>query len=940
MTTNNMLSTGHDVFSTPTRTPIPKISSPAAKNFKVAVRVRPQNSTEHGHRTVINVLDKNVLCFDPLVEEPITASPGRRQRGTKPIMGKKQKNISYAFDEIFDADSSQQEVFEGTTKHLIDGVLDGINATTFAYGATGAGKTHTMLGTEEQPGVMVLTIQELYRRMAENASEKTYEVEVTYVEVYNEMLKDLLEPGMGKSLPLREDKDKGMIVHGLSNHYPKDAEELFQMLAIGNKNRTQHATDANASSSRSHAVFTVYISQRDRTASLKSEVRTAKLLLIDLAGSERALATTNRGERMREGANINKSLLALGNCINALVHISDLRSKGKVSHGHVPYRDSLLTRLLKDSLGGNSRTVMIANVSSSSLWYEDLHNTLKYANRAKSIKVRAVRNSVAVTAHVSEYKVIMNSLKDEIQELKQKLHDAQAIIDSAPKMIDQAPADSEQLHRSKLLAHSIDELRDNYADALQEHDAAMREERHLALTHSQIKRLADRIPKALLSPTTREKFSQQFVAHMRQVTDKSSVIKQRIRLHEAKVEAILSQYKNAETMISQQLTDKTLRAEALLRLCKSRSSVELRCHVKAATWKDVIELQRQEIMLNEAHIHSLCDLVGSYIAGKSERSTDADVYRMMCALVSQTGQITGGQLTPSNRQTATRMETDDVDMDIAAPFNNTFQTNASANFNSSTLINHTNGNGSALVTPITVRSILRTPGPEILSALKKKVTINEQENVITQPSPPKGKNFSIGTTTGSFNLARPSPTYHFPHTSTISHTNPSYSQSQPYQQLSSVHTSDSSTNQINRSMHAPHTTTITNMSSSHRPSFGASDSHESFRRTSIGNKISGAKEYSRISHATPRVGTTPQTGTRTITPTSANRARTQSMHTMGFLRPTTASRARTSTTTPSATTSASTKAIQRGSQEKKRQKSRMKVYSPNNNSYDQNLCET
>ncbi|NWX94183.1 KI18B protein, partial [Nothoprocta pentlandii] len=276
----------------------------------------------------------------------------------------------------------------------------------FAYGATGAGKTYTMLGSEKSPGIMYLTMAELYRRIEARKDEKSCEVLVSYQEVYNEQIHDLLEPK--GPLAIREDPEKGVVVQGLSFHQPKSAEQLLEMLANGNRNRTQHPTDANATSSRSHAIFQIYVKQQDRVVGLTQDLQVAKMSLIDLAGSERASVTKARGERLREGANINRSLLALINVINAL---ADAKSKKT----HVPYRDSKLTRLLKDSIGGNCRTVMIAAVSPSALAYEDTYNTLKYANRAKDIKLALKSNVLSLDCHISKYAAICEQLKAEVR---------------------------------------------------------------------------------------------------------------------------------------------------------------------------------------------------------------------------------------------------------------------------------------------------------------------------------------------------------------------------------------------------------------------------------------------------------------------------------------------------------------------------------------------
>ncbi|XP_077994316.1 kinesin-like protein KIF18A [Glandiceps talaboti] len=382
-------------------------------NVKVVVRVRPENEHEiaSNSKSVVKVLDENILIFDPNEDSTPSFFHGKRRPG-RDLLKRKNKDMRFAFDQVFDADVSQQEVYEKTTKSIIDGVLNGYNCSVFAYGATGAGKTFTMLGSPNSPGVIFNTMVELYRRIEDIRDEKTCDVAVSYLEVYNENIHDLLLPG--KTLAVREDTKKCVVVSGLSLHQPKSAQELLHMLEYGNSNRTQHPTDANAQSSRSHAVFQVFVRQKARTAGLSADVRVAKMSLIDLAGSERATVTTNRGARFREGANINKSLLALGNCINALAN-------PKTKSIHIPYRNSKLTRLLKDSLGGNCRTVMIAAVSPSHLTYEDTYNTLKYANRAKEIKSTLKSNVVNVDFHVSKYAQIVKELRTEVSELKLKL---------------------------------------------------------------------------------------------------------------------------------------------------------------------------------------------------------------------------------------------------------------------------------------------------------------------------------------------------------------------------------------------------------------------------------------------------------------------------------------------------------------------------------------
>ncbi|KFV86614.1 Kinesin-like KIF18B, partial [Struthio camelus australis] len=398
---------------------------PEEGTVAVVVRVRPPSPHERegAAHAVLQVVDQHILVFDP--EEP-GSLPGGLPAGRGPKH--KGKDLKFVFDRVFGEGATQEEVFQHTTREVLDGVLNGYNCSVFAYGATGAGKTYTMLGSEKSPGIMYLTMVELYKRIEARKDEKSCEVLISYQEVYNEQIHDLLEPK--GPLAIREDPEKGVVVQGLSFHQPKSAEQLLEMLANGNKNRTQHPTDANATSSRSHAVFQIYVKQQDRVVGLAQDLQVAKMSLIDLAGSERASVTKTKGERLREGANINRSLLALINVINAL---ADAKSKKT----HIPYRDSKLTRLLKDSIGGNCRTIMIAAVSPSMLAYEDTYNTLKYANRAKEIKLSLKSNVLSLDCHISKYAVICEQLKAEVADLRAKLRTYEGRAQDAEK---QAPA--------------------------------------------------------------------------------------------------------------------------------------------------------------------------------------------------------------------------------------------------------------------------------------------------------------------------------------------------------------------------------------------------------------------------------------------------------------------------------------------------------------------
>ncbi|XP_054860432.1 kinesin-like protein KIF19 [Amphiprion ocellaris] len=413
----------------------------------VALRIRPLSDAEQEEAATIvahRVDDQVVVLMDPM-EDPDDILRANRSR-----------EKTYMFDVAFDFSASQEEVYRATTRGLIEGLISGYNATVFAYGPTGCGKTYTMLGTDKEPGIYVRTLNDLFRAIEETSDDMLYSVSMSYLEIYNEMIRDLLNPSSG-FLDLREDS-KGVIqVAGITEVSTINAQEIMELLMKGNKQRTQEPTAANQTSSRSHAVLQVAVKQQSRCRDVLQEVRFARLFMIDLAGSERAAQTQNRGQRLKEGAHINRSLLALGNCINAL---SD-----KNGNKYVNYRDSKLTRLLKDSLGGNSRTVMIAHISPASVAFEESRNTLTYADRAKSIRTRVKKNLINVSYHIAQYTSIISDLRCEIQRLKKK------ITDQASRQLSSDRADIRNV-QAEVQAHSsraeMDQLREQLLDAFRQ----------------------------------------------------------------------------------------------------------------------------------------------------------------------------------------------------------------------------------------------------------------------------------------------------------------------------------------------------------------------------------------------------------------------------------------------------------------------------------------
>ena len=409
--------------------------------LSVAVRARPVSKKERlaGARTITKTVDERCMVVmdpdDPTAGASSSAASGapgapRLKAHTKPKRvvagGVRKRERRYVFDGAFDGEASNEEVYDGTAAPLVRGVLGGVNATVFAYGATGSGKTHTMVGRADDPGLMILSLRDVFRGIEreKRANDCAFEVTCSYTEVYNELVFDLLADsrvGSGAAeargttsstpLELREDPTRGPVVAGLTHVSVTHESEIFALLEEGNARRKTEETGANATSSRSHAVLEIWVTKREKNH-YDAAFASAKLTLVDLAGAERASETNNRGAQLRDGANINKSLLSLANCINAL------GKRAKKGFAFVPFRDSKLTRILKDGLCGNSRTVMVATVSGSSAQYEHTVNTVKYADRAKEIKTFVQENRGTVQTHIAEYQRVIDALREERAALK------------------------------------------------------------------------------------------------------------------------------------------------------------------------------------------------------------------------------------------------------------------------------------------------------------------------------------------------------------------------------------------------------------------------------------------------------------------------------------------------------------------------------------------
>uniref|UniRef100_A0AAR2K0W2 Kinesin family member 13Bb n=1 Tax=Pygocentrus nattereri TaxID=42514 RepID=A0AAR2K0W2_PYGNA len=320
--------------------------------------------------------------------------------------------------------AGQEVVFQCLGESLLDNAFQGYNACIFAYGQTGSGKSYTMMGSAEQPGLIPRLCSSLFQRTAQELREgESFTVEVSFMEIYNEKVRDLLDPkGSSQALRVREHKVLGPYVDGLSRLAVTSYKDIESLMSEGNKSRTVAATNMNEESSRSHAVFNLILTHtlRDLQSGTSGE-KVSKLSLVDLAGSERATKTGAAGDRLKEGSNINKSLTTLGLVISALAD----QGAGKNRSKFVPYRDSVLTWLLKDSLGGNSRTAMVATVSPAADNYDETLSTLRYADRAKSIINHAVVNEDPNAR-------IIRELREEVDKLKEQLTEAESM--KAPEL--------------------------------------------------------------------------------------------------------------------------------------------------------------------------------------------------------------------------------------------------------------------------------------------------------------------------------------------------------------------------------------------------------------------------------------------------------------------------------------------------------------------------
>ncbi|KAL7388381.1 hypothetical protein ABVT39_012780 [Epinephelus coioides] len=369
----------------------------SSESVKVVVRCRPLNQKDESNGPAGGIVQMDLRLGQVILRNP--RAPASEPQKT------------FTFDAVYDANSKQRDLYDESVRPLIDSVLAGFNGTIFAYGQTGTGKTYTMQGAwldPERRGVIPNAFDHIFTHISRSQSDKQYLVRASYLEIYLEDIRDLLDPnhGSAKALELRESPESGVYVRDLTSCVCKSIKEIEEVMNVGNQARAVGATDMNEHSSRSHALFLITVECSQPGPDGRKHIRVGRLNLVDLAGSERQAKTGVQGERLKEAAKINLSLSALGNVISAL---ADGRS------GHVPYRDSKLTRLLQDSLGGNAKTVMVATLGPASQHYDETLTTLRYANRAKNIQNQPRVNEDPKDALLREFQM-------EIARLRAQLH--------------------------------------------------------------------------------------------------------------------------------------------------------------------------------------------------------------------------------------------------------------------------------------------------------------------------------------------------------------------------------------------------------------------------------------------------------------------------------------------------------------------------------------
>ncbi|CAJ0941670.1 unnamed protein product, partial [Mesorhabditis belari] len=542
-----------------------------AEKVRVIVRCRPLSSDElsHGHSNVVNA--DNRANTIQLLHPDQTQEPPR----------------SFVFDAVFPPDTNQILVYNVAARPIVENVLKGYNGTIFAYGQTGTGKTFTMSGDDEKPGIIPNSFAHIFDHISKCEHDITFLVRVSFLEIYNEEIRDLLaKDGNGTQLEIKERPDVGVYVNKLSTVTVSNASQMLRIMEIGSKNRKTGATKMNSESSRSHAMFTVTIESSEN-----GHVTQGKLQLVDLAGSERQSKTGTTGDRLKEAAKINLSLSTLGNVISALVD-------GKSTH--IPYRNSKLTRLLQDSLGGNSKTLMIANIGPASYNYDETLSTLRYANRAKNIQNVARINEDPKDAMLRKFQEEIEMLRQMLAEEEGDGEEAAEGLSSSMEELRKARGTGEWEQKMKDMEESLERRRAQIDPTLDESERRKLAEDLLARENELKKARADH--EALRSKLAQ--MESKLIIGGENVLEKAE--HQARLLEESNRE--LEESKKVETTLQDRLREKEQHRETIE---EKTSTLQEEAHVKTNKLKRVFhELKEVEAEISDVEAEHQREMEG------------------------------------------------------------------------------------------------------------------------------------------------------------------------------------------------------------------------------------------------------------------------------------------------------------------------------------------
>ncbi|XP_060678039.1 kinesin-like protein KIF3C isoform X2 [Hemiscyllium ocellatum] len=561
-----------------------------SESVKVVVRCRPMNGKEEAAGCE-RIVEMDVNLGQVSIRNP---------KGSPTELAK-----SFRFDAVYESSCRQSELYDETVRPLVDSVLQGFNGTVFAYGQTGTGKTYTMQGVWAEPekrGIIPNSFEHIFTHIS-RSQDQQYLVRASYLEIYQEEIRDLLNKDENKKLELKEKPETGVYIKDLSSFVTKNVKEIEHVMNVGNQTRSVASTNMNEYSSRSHAIFVVTVECSELGLDGENHIRVGKLNLVDLAGSERQSKTGVQGERLKEATKINLSLSALGNVISALVD-------GKSTH--IPYRDSKLTRLLEDSLGGNAKTIMVATIGPASCNYEESLITLRYANRTKNIKNKPRINEDPKDALLREF-------QEEIARLKAQLERRGMLSKKRRKSQRKIILEGEEItEEGEEIEDNIEKDMENYLkeqkETLEKEKVAIQDDHNLVAEEKQ--KLLEEKEKMMEDLKKEQEATEQLAAKFKAMESKLLIGGKNIMDHTNEQQKMLEQkrqeiaeQKRREREIQQQML---LRDEETMELKDTYTSLQQEVEIKTKKLKKLfakLQAVKTEIQdLHDEHVRERQDL--------------------------------------------------------------------------------------------------------------------------------------------------------------------------------------------------------------------------------------------------------------------------------------------------------------------------------------------